>query len=288
MAKARKVRLSKRKAGWAAKFKPAAVKGPSLGAPTAVEARYQAALRKLTLRMLDEVEREVEALFTSPTAEVSHVATDASISSQSRILMNALQSRFALLFSRAAAGLAEGMVGQAAKASASSLGRSLRELSGGVAIKTDVLTSGPVAEVVKASVAENVGLIKSIPAQYLDDVRGAVMRSITTGNGLADLQPYLVQQRGVAERRAKNLALDQTRKAYQSINAERMKAAGIKKFEWVHSGGGQKPRPLHVEMNGNVYSYDNLPVIDERTGERGIPGQAVNCRCTARPVLELE
>lgn len=281
---ARKVRLSKRKAGWDAQFKPAAVKGSSLGSPTAVEARYQAALRKLTRQMIDEVEREVEALFTSSAG----VTTDASNSSQSRVLMNALQSRFSRMFERAASGLAEGMIGQVAKASASSLGRSLRDLSGGVAIKTDVLTSGPVAEVVKASVAENVGLIKSIPAQYLDDVRGAVMRSITTGNGLADLQPYLVQQRGVAERRAKNIALDQTRKAYQSINAERMKAAGIKKFEWVHSGGGQKPRPLHVEMDGNIYSYDDLPVIDERTGERGIPGQAVNCRCTARPVLEFE
>ena len=288
MAKARKVRLSPRKAQWADRVKPPTLKGPSLGSPTAIEARYQAELRKLTRRMMDEVEREVRALFAGPVAVESHVTTDASIASQSRILVNALQSKFAVIFRDASRPLAERMVGQAAKASAARLGQSLKELSGGVSIRTDILKSGPVAEIVKASIADNVGLIKSIPAQYLDDVRGAVMRSITSGNGLADLVPYLERERGVTERRARNIALDQTRKAYQSINAERMKAAGIKKFEWIHSGGGQKPRPLHVRMSGNVYSYDDLPVIDERTGERGIPGQAPNCRCTARPVLEFD
>ena len=44
---------------------------------------------------------------------------------------------------------------------------------------------------------ENVGLIKSIPAQYLNGVQGAVMRSITTGNGMQDLVPYLQKHKGI-------------------------------------------------------------------------------------------
>jgi uncharacterized protein with gpF-like domain len=31
-----------------------------------------------------------------------------------------------------------------------------------------------------------------------------------------------------------------------------------------------------------------LPVIDPRTGERGIPGQAINCRCVMRPLVEFK
>ena len=237
---------------------------------------------------MDEVEREVRALFESRVAVESHVTTDASIASQSRILVNALQSKFAILFRDAARPLAERMVGQAAKASAARLGRSLKDLSGGVSIRTDILKSGPVAEIVKASVAENVGLIKSIPAQYLDDVRGAVMRSITSGNGLADLVPYLERERGVTERRARNIALDQTRKVYGALNVQRAKAAGIKKGEWIHSGGGQKPRPLHVKLSGTIFSLDDPPVIDERTGQKGFPGELISCRCTFRPVLEFD
>jgi SPP1 gp7 family putative phage head morphogenesis protein len=201
--------------------------------------------------------------------------------------MNALQSKFSKMFADLARPLAESMVFQSAKASSVAVSSSLKELSGGLTIKADTLKSGPVSDILKASVAENVGLIKSIPANYLDNVRGAVMRSITSGNGLQDLVPFLERQEGVTKRRAENIALDQTRKAYQSINDERMKAAGVQEYEWVHSGGGQKPRPHHVEMSGNIYRYDDPPVIDPNTGERGTPGQVPNCRCTSRPVLRF-
>lgn len=284
---ARKIRLAPRKQAWADQFKPKALRGSVLPAPTGIEARYNAALQKLVREMLRDTRREVVALFESPVAIESHVTTDASIASQSRILMNSLTNRFTDLFGKASKAMAERMVEEAGKHSAAALGRSLKELSGGLTLKTDTLRSGPIGEIAKAAVAENVSLIKSIPEQYLQKVQGAVMRSITTGNGLQDLQPFLEEQEGMTVRRAKNIALDQTRKAYQSINAGRMKAAGIKRFEWVHSGGGQKPRPDHVAMSGNIYSYDDLPVIDERTGERGIPGQAPNCRCSARPVLDF-
>jgi len=284
---ARKIRLTPRKQAQAAKSGATILRGSVLPAPTGIEARYNAELQRLVREMTRATRREIVALFESPTAIASHVTTDASISSQSRILMNALTSRFSELFGKASKAMAERMVEQTGKHSAAALGRSLKELSGGLTLKTDTLRSGPIGEIAKAAVAENVSLIKSIPEQYLQKVQGAVMRSITTGNGLQDLVPFLEEQDGMTVRRAKNIALDQTRKAYQSINAGRMKAAGIKKFEWVHSGGGQKPRPDHVAMNGNVYSYDDLPVIDQRTGERGIPGQAPNCRCTARPVLDF-
>lgn len=70
----------------------------------------------------------------------------------------------------------------------------------------------PLKNTLTASLAENVDLIKSIPQQYLSGVQQAVMRSITTGNGLQDLQPYLEKQGGVTERRATLIANDQTRK----------------------------------------------------------------------------
>ena len=41
-------------------------------------------------------------------------------------------------------------------------------------------------------------------------------------------------------------------------------------------------------LNGGIFDFDNLPVIDEKTGERGIPGQAINCKCRMRPIVEFE
>ena len=68
-----------------------------------------------------------------------------------------------------------------------------------------------------------------------------------------------------------------------------MQGLGVKKFKWLHSMGGKEPRPLHKNvLNGNVYSFDDPPVIDERTGERGLPGVLINCRCRMLPVIEFK
>lgn len=256
--------------------------------PSTAAIQYNRALQQMIGEMYRATHAELTKLFTSPVAVESHVATDASISSQSRILMNALADRFTVLFARAAQGLSAQTIEAVQVNSATGLRNSLKDIAGNVTLKTDVLTAAPVADTIKASIAENVDLIKSIPQKFMAGVQNAVMRSITSGNGLADLDPYLKQAKGITERRATNIALDQTRKAYNSINKVRMQGLGMSKFEWIHTGGGQKPRPLHMnELNGNIYSFDDLPIIDERTGERGIPGQVPNCRCTMRPILDF-
>ncbi|RIQ43658.1 phage head morphogenesis protein, partial [Bordetella avium] len=32
---------------------------------------------------------------------------------------------------------------------------------------------------------------------------------------------------------------------------------------------------------------DNPPIIDKTTGERGLPGQLINCKCRMRPVIDF-
>jgi len=278
--------LTKKRKAWAASRAEAPVfKGSRLMPPAAVSSRYVLALSALTAQMTAQVGREVRRLFETDAA-AAHFGEDATIASQSRILLNNLANKFSDLFSKKAQVLADQMVSGAEKASASSTYASLQKLSGGLSLKTSG-GSAALTEIYKASVVENVALIKSIPQQYLDKVQGAVMRSITTGNGLQDLTPALEQYEGQTHRRAQNIALDQTRKAYNSINRGRMQSIGVKKFQWHHSGGGAHPREDHMEMDGNIYSFDELPVVDKKTGERGIPGQAPNCKCTMSPVFDF-
>jgi len=280
----RPMKISRKRKAWAAP-RSATLKGHALMPPVAVSVRYAARLRSLVKRLTDETSREVRSLFEGNAAS-AHFGQDASISSQARILMNSLRDKFEALFAQAAKPTAETMVNGAKKASGTALHSSLTQISGGLSLKTH-FTNDPLVNIYKASVTENVNLIKSIASQYLKQVEGSVMRSITTGNGMQDLQPALAQYQGQTERRAELMALDQTRKAFTSINKGRMQAIGLKKFEWIHSGGGMHPRQDHVDMDGEIFSFDNLPVIDQRTGERGIPGQAVNCRCTMTPVFDF-
>ena len=296
MAGIRQLRLGKQRAAWVEQFKPKAVKGDTLRASARIEGRYVAQWEKLVDTMGREVIREVRALFESPEfagQPGAAIAQDASIASQARILLSKLSERFTLMFNRAARPMAEAMLAEVDKDAARTLGRSLREASGTVTLPRLDFQTAALKEAITASVAENVGLIRRIPERFLSDVQGAVMRSITSGNGLSDLLPYMEKRYGEDKRHARNVALDQTRKAYTSINSERMKAVGVRKFEWVHTGGSQQPRKYHMDrwpagLNGGIFSLDDPPVIDERTGERGLPGYAPFCRCTMRPVVSFD
>lgn len=268
-------------------------KGRRLNYNAADQAEYVRELKILVKRMVKITKREIISFFEGRTAKTFFIkqeqaaAMDESVASQARILTNHLINRLEQIFNLKAPKLAKKMVKKSARTSASALGSSLKQLSGGLTLKTNFVTAG-MKEVVKATISENVSLIKSIAADYLGDVQKAVMRSITTGDGLENLVPAIEKFEGISYRKAKNIALDQTRKTFNNINKQRMQTIGVKKFEWVHSGGGDKPRKDHIEMSGNIYSFDDLPIIDQKTGERGIPGQAINCRCTMIPVTEYE
>jgi SPP1 gp7 family putative phage head morphogenesis protein len=266
--------------------RPQRMRGRALNPNAAIEARYYETLRRLIEEMIRGTHAELAKLFAAPPAE-QYFAQDATVAEQAKVVMADLRARFEAIFDLASKPVATRMIAQESQSSAASLQTSLGAISGGLTIKTDFITGG-VREVLQASVAENVGLIKSIPGEYFAQVSGAVMRSITTGNGLQDLVPFLRKYEGVTIRRARTIAADQTRKAFSNLNFARMKRVGIKQYEWLHSAGSQKPRKLHIAMSGKIYDLDKPPIIDEKTGQRGKPGDLINCRCRMVPIINFD
>lgn len=270
------------------------MKGTRLALPAGVADRYRAKLQFLANRMTIETAREFVMLWKHDDVQAylaahSGVAMDISPASQARLLAAKLKARFDQLFNENAKTYAESMVDQANNASSANVFMSLKELSGGLSFKTKGVMTPVMREFLKATVAENVSLIKSIPSEYFRKIEGQVNRSIISGGGLQQLTEYFVEQHGVEERRAKTIAIDQTHKAYNGLNKGRMQAVGIKAFQWIHSGGGLHPRPHHLyDLNGKTFTWDKLPIIDLDSGERGIPGQAINCRCTMVPVVVFD
>lgn len=259
---------------------------------------YVRALKSLVKSVATQVEKEVVALFGTPDAkefyeqqEAAAVGDD-SISSQARILTNALIEKYMRVFALRSRKLAVAMIRRTDKTSQRSLKTSLEKLSANVTIKTNFKTNG-LSEILNASVVENVSLIKKIGAKYLSSVQEQVMRSITTGNGLKDLIPALKTFYQDAGRHSKFVALDQTRKVYNQMNRERSQALGSLTFKWRHSGGGQHPRKSHQRLDGQIFKYSDPPVINQervdngKAPERGFPGQAPGCKCIIIPVLDF-
>lgn len=81
----------------------------------------------------------------------------------------------------------------------------------------------------------------------------------------------------VVQSRADLIATDMTSKFYGNFNRALQEEAGLDKYKWNHSFR-PNPRRHHVERQGNIYRWDQPPYD-------GHPGHAVNCRCTAEPVI---
>ena len=213
-------------------------------------------------------------------------AMDDNPASQARIRLNWLREKWTARFRDLSKMQVDRMIDRTIKNSTVTLGMSLKEVSEGFKIDT-ALSSERLQTVIMASTQEAAQLIKRIPEQYLSDVQGHVMRAITTGSGQADLVPFFTKRYEGDVKWARHVSMDQQRKAYANINQVRLQAMGVQSYIWVHTGGGRYPRKDHIEMNGKEYRYDDPPIIQKATGARGKPGDAIFCRCVAKPVFRF-
>jgi len=141
-----------------------------------------------------------------------------------------------------------------------------------------------VQQAFEATVAENVGLIRTIPQKYLSDVQAMVWQSVMQGSDLATLTKQIQEKYGVAYRRAALIARDQNHKAKAAMEKARRTDLGITEAVWMHSHAGKEPRPTHVAMDGRRYQIDE-GMYDSAVGKYIWPGTEINCRCTDRAVI---
>ena len=136
----------------------------------------------------------------------------------------------------------------------------------------------------EASLAENVGLIRSIPAQYLQEIEGIVMRNYTSGRNLKSMAEEIRARYGVAANRAVLISRDQSNKANAVVQKARQTELGIVEAQWLHSHAGKTPRPTHVAMNGKRYEIAK-GMWDSAVQKFIWPGELIGCRCVGRSVL---
>lgn len=139
------------------------------------------------------------------------------------------------------------------------------------------------SDVLKASVAENVGLIKSIASGHLDKIQMYVWQSVSNGYDLAGLTKNLKHEYGVTQRRAARIASDQANKAHAEYESARRQELGIKKAIWLHSHAGKKPRPSHVAAHGKTFDVVKGMYLD---GQWVKPGQLIHCRCGSKAIID--
>jgi SPP1 gp7 family putative phage head morphogenesis protein len=124
-------------------------------------------------------------------------------------------------------------------------------------------------------IAENVRLIKSIPAEILDDMEGIIRRGVLNGFANSVIKEQIIARYSVSERRAKLIAIDQIGKANAALAQQRQKDVGLDGYFW-RGALDSRERKWHVEREGQRFSWDKPP-------KDGHPGQPIRCRCYAEP-----
>jgi SPP1 gp7 family putative phage head morphogenesis protein len=215
-------------------------------------------------------------------ANTPEIAQDESPAEALRRLLGILKRRWFKRFDKAAQDLATYFSTAVSKRSDATLKSILKK--GGFAIEWKMTRAQN--DIIRASIAENVSLIKSIPQQYLTNVEGMVMRAVQVGGDVGGLVKDLQREYGITRRRAVIIARDQNSKANANLTRARQIEIGVTEAIWLHSHAGRKPRPTHVAMDGKRYNVVE-GMYDPAEGKHIFPGQLVNCRCLSRSVTRM-
>lgn len=246
-----------------------------------------AAYRRKLDKLIDEMQAStVYWLKTTYKNNPPHAATiamdDVQPANALTKAVRLLTKRWERQFNLAAPRLAAYFATAVHKRTDSRLAKILRD--GGFSVRFQM--SAAMKDVLHATTAENVGLIKSIPSQYFTEIEGLVMRSASAGRDLSTLAKALEKRYGVTKRRAALISKDQNNKSTAAMYRVRSLEIGITKAMWVHSGGGKHKRPTHVKAGRDHVIYDVAKGWFDPHEQKWIhPGELINCKCVSRPVI---
>ena len=239
--------------------------------------RYQKRMIALISEMANSVEYWLES---QRKAAPPILATDALPSAEMQEEVRRLFEQWRKRFDTEAPKMAGAFVKGQFSATNSAMRQALRDAGWSIQF---TLTPA-MRDAFEASLAENVGLIKSIPARYLQEVEGIVMRNYAAGRDLKSMAAEIRARYKVAADRAVLIARDQSNKANAVVQKARQTELGIVEGQWLHSHAGKTPRPTHVAMNGKRYLISK-GMWDSAAKKWVRPGELIGCRCVGRSVL---
>lgn len=160
----------------------------------------------------------------------------------------------------------------------------------GVNIAGILTQEGRIAGEVKKFLVWNTQLITSVPEELLGAVGAAVNEAFVSGQRSESLSSIIDDVGGgeYGEARAKLIARDQMNKMNAGFNRVRQDDLGIESYTWWTSDD-ERTRPEHFALHGQIFRWDEPgPLAGTIDGEPCHPGEDIQCRCDAIPVVNID
>jgi len=144
---------------------------------------------------------------------------------------------------------------------------------------TPVVRAADVASHIDAAMMNSINQITGMTDELAKRVQNVLMNGALQGKRSTDVASALSDQFNWSLKRSKLIARDQMATFNGALNKVRQKQVGFDKYIWSTSLD-ERVRPEHAAREGKVFSWDDPP-------EDGHPGEPINCRCVARPYVDV-
>ncbi len=232
---------------------------------------YKELVRRELLPLLDIIVSESKVRVDDPTDIIERI-------------FNGIRVRFATVFTIKA-------IERVTEQTAQTIDRGSRDLfrrQFRTVFNADPVAAEPwLEQEVNTFVAENVSLIKTLPEEALADIEQMIFRDARRGLSSQQIRANILEKFKTTKARAQLIARDQIAKFNGRLSELRQRQTGITRYTWQTSEDG-RVRPDHARLNNEVFNWDEPPITvrsGKRAGERNHPGQDIQCRCQALPVI---
>ena len=252
---------------------------------SAIKAQYQKALLELIAEMHNSVTYWIKARYRERLDDIV-VASDESAPRSLQKELNRRRSQWRNNFKEHANKQSRKFTSKVHTAVKLQLANSIREKAANF-IWEGKKVSRRLNNVIQSTINENIGLISSIPDQYLSQANTIIMQGVKNGRDMGFIVTELEKQCKVAENRAIIIARDQTNKATEAINTAICQDIGITEGIWMHRMGSKVPRSTHMDvLDGEKFTLSEGLYDPDKRVERFIsPGELINCHCTYLPII---
>lgn len=135
--------------------------------------------------------------------------------------------------------------------------------------------------VISASVKNNTIAVDDLVKEYTNKLEKLVYSGTIKGTPAGGLIQQIMELGEGSVKKAKFIARTQTASINAAITKARQQNLGIVEYVWLTAKDGDRVRQTHRNNHNKTFRWDKPPAT-------GHPGEDYNCRCVAKPVINLE